>query len=241
MTFVALLRMNKPGGDLQNSNALTSCVGLLGACAQTNAGPSSFTKGDPADFYSPTAEARHANLTVPLDGQENAALCASNGELLLNAWRIRRIQPAVPPWCFVGHAWKAPAFAVPAVVDARLCALFSLDDHFDFDSDLFKTRYHAKSRLAHVYHSLPIHRPSDQEHRSCKELSEKEVLNLTVKTLATPKGSRSNAPWFPRHGFSTMLVARIGRGWRAILQRHATFLDMTKGDTLWKKLAVRND
>ncbi len=65
---------------------------------------------------------------------------------------------------------------------------------------------------------------------------EAKAMKLDVITLATFKGPRWNGPWFRQYGFSTMPEMRIGPELRAILQRHATFLDMAKRETLWKPL-----
>jgi N-acetylglutamate synthase-like GNAT family acetyltransferase len=69
---------------------------------------------------------------------------------------------------------------------------------------------------------------------------EAEAMEVAAITLATFKEPRWNGPWFRRFGFSTMPEAQIGPGLRAILHRHATFLDMTTRETLWKPLIVRN-
>ena len=52
-------------------------------------------------------------------------------------------------------------------------------------------------------------------------------------TLATFKSPPWNGPWFRRHGFAAMPEERIGAGLRAVLDRHAAFLDMATRETLW--------
>jgi GNAT superfamily N-acetyltransferase len=54
--------------------------------------------------------------------------------------------------------------------------------------------------------------------------------------LATFKEPRWNGPWFRRLGYSPMPLEHIGPG----LQRHATFLDMSNRETLWKGLLERS-
>ena len=60
---------------------------------------------------------------------------------------------------------------------------------------------------------------------------------LPAVTLATFKTPRWNGPWFRRHGYETMPETEIGPGLRAVLERHAAFLDMSARETLWK---IRN-
>jgi N-acetylglutamate synthase-like GNAT family acetyltransferase len=57
--------------------------------------------------------------------------------------------------------------------------------------------------------------------------------NATAVTLATFRVPPWNGPWFRRHGFTTMPESEIGAGLRAILTRHASFLDMETRETLW--------
>ncbi len=45
-----------------------------------------------------------------------------------------------------------------------------------------------------------------------------------------------NGPWFRKFGYATMPSDKIGSGLRAILDRHATFLDVTTRETLWKPM-----
>ncbi|MFJ7354294.1 GNAT family N-acetyltransferase [Phyllobacterium sp. NPDC097923] len=61
-------------------------------------------------------------------------------------------------------------------------------------------------------------------------------LNLSGIALTTFKSPRWNGPWFRKAGFMPMPDDRIGDELAAILSRHATFLDMSKRETLWKKL-----
>ncbi len=60
--------------------------------------------------------------------------------------------------------------------------------------------------------------------------------NLPALALATFKTPPWNGPWFRKQGFVSMAKEDIGPGLQAILDRHATFLDMTTRETLWKKL-----
>ena len=57
--------------------------------------------------------------------------------------------------------------------------------------------------------------------------------HATAVTLATFCAPPWNGPWFRRHGFTTMPESEIGAGLRAILTRHAGFLDMETRETLW--------
>ena len=61
-------------------------------------------------------------------------------------------------------------------------------------------------------------------------------LGLPAVALATFKAPPWNGPWFRRHGFAVMPDGRIGPGLRSVLNRHATFLDMTTRETLWHRL-----
>lgn len=63
-----------------------------------------------------------------------------------------------------------------------------------------------------------------------------ESLGLSGTCLATFREPRWNAPWYQGLGYRDMRDAEIGPGLRAILDRHATFLDMTTRVTLWKPL-----
>ena len=58
--------------------------------------------------------------------------------------------------------------------------------------------------------------------------------------LATFKEPRWNGPWFRRLGYSPMPPEHIGPGLQAILRRHATFLDISNRETLWKSLLERS-
>lgn len=59
---------------------------------------------------------------------------------------------------------------------------------------------------------------------------------LGAVTLTTFREPHWNGPWFRRHGFVSMPEAEIGSGLRAVLDRHATFLDMTKRETLRREV-----
>ena len=60
-------------------------------------------------------------------------------------------------------------------------------------------------------------------------------LRLPAVTLTTFKAPPWNGPWFRSHGFVVMPEDRIGPGLRSVLTRHATFLDMTTRETLWRQ------
>ena len=62
-------------------------------------------------------------------------------------------------------------------------------------------------------------------------------MGFSRMALATFKHPRWNGPWFRRLGFSPMPIEHIGPGLQTILQRHATFLDMSIRETLWKTLS----
>src|SRR4029077_4026770 len=57
--------------------------------------------------------------------------------------------------------------------------------------------------------------------------------HATAVTLATFRVPPWNGPWFRRHGFTAMPESKVGPGLRAILTRHASFLDMETRETLW--------
>lgn len=59
---------------------------------------------------------------------------------------------------------------------------------------------------------------------------------LGVVALTTFREPRWNGPWFRRHGFVSMPEAEIGPGPRAVLDRHATFVDMAKRETLRREV-----
>lgn len=59
------------------------------------------------------------------------------------------------------------------------------------------------------------------------------ATRATAITLATFRIPPWNAPWFRRHGFTTMPESEVGAGLQAILTRHASFLDMKTRETLW--------
>jgi N-acetylglutamate synthase-like GNAT family acetyltransferase len=67
------------------------------------------------------------------------------------------------------------------------------------------------------------------EHRA----QQMKVGGLSLATFRIPFW---NGPWFRRQGYSPLPKERIGPGLRAILDRHATFLDMATRETLWKPL-----
>jgi N-acetylglutamate synthase-like GNAT family acetyltransferase len=62
-----------------------------------------------------------------------------------------------------------------------------------------------------------------------------KVAGLSLATFRLPPW---NGPWFRRQGYSLIPEERIGPGLRAILNRHATFLDMTTRETLWKPIGA---
>ncbi len=53
-------------------------------------------------------------------------------------------------------------------------------------------------------------------------------------TLTTFRAPPWNGPWFRRQGFEEMPEEEIGTVLRAVLQRHATFLDMSTREVLWR-------
>ena len=57
---------------------------------------------------------------------------------------------------------------------------------------------------------------------------------FSATCLATFRVPRWNAPWYRKFGYAEMPEGRIGPNLRAILDRHATFLDMTTRITMWK-------
>lgn len=65
-------------------------------------------------------------------------------------------------------------------------------------------------------------------------------VELSGITLTTFKSPRWNGPWFRKAGFIPMPDDRIGDGLAAILARHATFLDMSRRETLWKELGDKH-
>jgi GNAT superfamily N-acetyltransferase len=68
------------------------------------------------------------------------------------------------------------------------------------------------------------------EHRA----QQSKLPGLSLTTFRTPFW---NGPWFRRQGYSPIPEERIGPGLRAVLERHATFHDMTIRETLWKPVA----
>ncbi len=67
--------------------------------------------------------------------------------------------------------------------------------------------------------------------------SRAKELKLSGVTLTTFRAPRWNGPWFRKYDFEPMPEERIGPGLRAILDRHATVLDMSKRETLWVEWA----
>jgi GNAT superfamily N-acetyltransferase len=61
-----------------------------------------------------------------------------------------------------------------------------------------------------------------------------KVAGLSLTTFRTPPW---NGPWFRSQGYLPIPEDRIGSGLRAILDRHATFHDMSRRETLWKPIA----
>jgi N-acetylglutamate synthase-like GNAT family acetyltransferase len=59
------------------------------------------------------------------------------------------------------------------------------------------------------------------------------VTQATAVTLATFRAPPWNGPWFRRQGFTIMPGSEVGAGLRAVLTRHASFLDMQTRETLW--------
>lgn len=61
-------------------------------------------------------------------------------------------------------------------------------------------------------------------------------ISVPAVTLTTFKEPRWNGPWFRAIGFEPIPEDRIGSGLRSILDRHATFMDMSIREILWKKI-----
>ncbi len=61
-------------------------------------------------------------------------------------------------------------------------------------------------------------------------------LGLPAVTLTTFKTPSWNGPWFRRYGYQAMPGERFGSDLGSVLDRHATFLDMSTRETLWKLL-----
>lgn len=59
---------------------------------------------------------------------------------------------------------------------------------------------------------------------------------LAATTLATFKTPRWNGPWFKRCSYVPMPEEHIGPDHKAILDRHATVLDMSTRELLWKEV-----
>lgn len=64
------------------------------------------------------------------------------------------------------------------------------------------------------------------------------TTEASAVTLATFRAPPWNGPWFRRQGFTIMPESEIGVGLRAVLTRHASFLDMQTRETLWFPLAA---
>lgn len=63
--------------------------------------------------------------------------------------------------------------------------------------------------------------------------------SVCATCLATFRVPQWNAPWYKKLGYSEMPEEKIGPDLRAILNRHAAFLDMTTRVTLWKQTGLR--
>ena len=61
-----------------------------------------------------------------------------------------------------------------------------------------------------------------------------QQMKLAGLSLATFRIPFWNSPWFRRQGYSPIPDERIGPGLRAILDRHASYLDMATRETFWK-------
>jgi GNAT superfamily N-acetyltransferase len=61
------------------------------------------------------------------------------------------------------------------------------------------------------------------------------VLGTCLATFRVP---RWNAPWYRKLGYTEMPMGRIGLNLQAILDRHATFLDMKTRIAMWKPNGV---
>jgi GNAT superfamily N-acetyltransferase len=61
-----------------------------------------------------------------------------------------------------------------------------------------------------------------------------KAAGLSLTTFRTPPW---NGPWFRSQGYLPIPDERIGSGLRAILDRHSTFHDMSRRETLWKPIA----
>ena len=66
-------------------------------------------------------------------------------------------------------------------------------------------------------------------------------VGVSGTCLATFQIPRWNAPWYRRLGYAEMPEERIGLNLQAILDRHATFLDMTTRITMWKPTGASLD
>jgi GNAT superfamily N-acetyltransferase len=60
-----------------------------------------------------------------------------------------------------------------------------------------------------------------------------KVAGLSLTTFRIPLW---NGPWFRSQGYVPIPEERIGSGLRAVLDRHATFHDMSGRETLWKPI-----
>jgi GNAT superfamily N-acetyltransferase len=67
-----------------------------------------------------------------------------------------------------------------------------------------------------------------------RRAQQSKVVGLSLATFRTPPW---NGPWSRSQGYLPIPEERIGSGLRAILERHATFHDMSTRETLWKPIA----
>ena len=61
------------------------------------------------------------------------------------------------------------------------------------------------------------------------------LAGLSLTTFRTPPW---NGPWFRSQGYLPIPEEHIGSGLRAILDRHASFHDISTRETLWKPIAT---
>lgn len=67
-------------------------------------------------------------------------------------------------------------------------------------------------------------------------LSDARALGVEALTLTTFKAPPWNGPWFRRHGYTPMPMARMGPELRATLARQAQSVDVTTREVLWRKI-----
>ncbi len=65
------------------------------------------------------------------------------------------------------------------------------------------------------------------------------TLNQAGVSLTTFRAPPWNGPWFRRFGYGPMPLILFGEGMNANLRRHATFLDMSMRETLFKPAIKR--